>query len=133
MGIAHRGAVRGNEGLCGPVLPRVRPRLEIAVVGRRVHGESEERRIRRVAERSRHARDILERRVLRAPLRERASWLALEIENDEILFDAQHLSEVIVAMYTRCESRGIDAAKAVECIEEYGPQREDRFGLRPRR
>src|SRR5438132_431986 len=62
--------------------------------------ELEQRGVHRIVERTQHARNVLERRVLLRPLLHRARWLALEVDNDEIVLHEQHLPQMIIPVQT---------------------------------
>src|SRR5438445_8718117 len=111
------------------MLPRVGPRLERRVLGGRMQGKREERRVRGVAERSYHARHVLERRLLHPPLGQWTRRLPLEIKDDEILLGAEHLSQMVVAVNPRANPGAIDAANSIELVEQHGAGTEHSFRL----
>ena len=99
------------------MLPRIGPCLERRVVVGGVYGECKKRGVRGVAERPNHPRNVLERRLLHAALGDRFRRLAFEVEDDEILFDAQDLPEVIVAVDPDPEAAGAQRAQRIEGLE----------------
>src|ERR1700761_9195119 len=59
---------------------------------------AEQRRKRRIVKRPQHPRHILQRRTLYSTLFNRSRWLALKVDDNEVVFRPQHLPEVVVAM-----------------------------------
>ena len=59
----------------------------------------------RVAERSQHAGDVAQRRLRHAPLGDRPRRLALEIDEEDVAVDLEHLSEMEVAVRANAFAR----------------------------
>src|SRR5512146_526845 len=85
-----------------PVPPGARHRLARVRPGR---SEAQERGVHRVVEGAQHPRHVLERRLLLGALVHRATGLALEVGDDEVILDEQHLPEVVVAVHARPRPR----------------------------
>ena len=94
--------------------PRLRERRELlgvaGVLRRRL-----QRGPARVVERAQHAGDVAQRRMLRAPLRERPRRLAFEVDDDEVVARDQHLAEVIVAVVARLRRRLAPRPRSRRC------------------
>src|SRR5262249_19574599 len=64
------------------------------------------KRCRRVCEASQHSRDVTQRRCLLASLAERACWLTLAVDDQQLAVGgAQHLAEMIVAVNPYLETQ----------------------------
>ena len=74
----------------------------------------EESGVRRVAERSHHARDVLERRLFEPPLRNRPRRFPLEIQNDEVSLAPENLAEMVIAVHANLRGHEFEVCRPIE-------------------
>ena len=79
-------------------LPQLRPWFEPREILGPPARIADQSAVGRVAERTQHARDVFERRLLGPPLGQRPRGLAFKIDNDVIGFHSQHLAQMIIAV-----------------------------------
>ena len=110
--VGHGFAIGGKERLGGPVAPFVERRGEPALL---VGGDLERALQRgggRIIDRTDQAGDVARRRRLAPPFGERAARLAVEIDDEDVVLDDQHLAEMEVAVMADVEPVDRRAAAA---------------------
>src|SRR6185503_17513484 len=89
-----------------PVVPRVRPRLQtLDVVGALTAAQCPRTG---VVQRAQKTGDVAHRVAFEPALRQRASGIALEVDDLEVVAGPQHLPQVVVAV--RARANAVDAA-----------------------
>ena len=113
----HRPAVGGAEAVHRALPPGIGKRGEPWRRGGPRLADLPHRGDRRVIERADHAGDVAQRRALAPPRRDRASRLALEIDQVEIVLHRDHLAEVQIAVKAGLHSGDLVRRQAADRLE----------------
>ena len=106
-------------------LPRVRPRRDERAIGFAHSALVDERTERRVVERAKDPRDVLQRRTLSPPLGERPIAIAVEVDEHEVLTGVEHLPEVEIAVAPDANTAPRLMEEWLEALEELRLVRDD--------